>query len=249
MCISTKFSLQTARHAIPAPKAHAGAYLNRQLEQLENKVREINIERGIPNRPATPEEDDYDFPRLGAKQQPKTKTAVAPPTHAALDVKPSGRIDNSDKGSARGQPVQNGRREHAESKNKVLQRSYSRDELDVEADDHPAGDRPWKVVVLDTSALLWAPQGVRRLVRQGWEVIVPVEGEFRSNKTCAVIDVSSENPRSAQVWVDTVGSSCEIRDPLHRALEPAPLPHLHRPIHRNPIFDGIQARSRVAVAT
>ena len=40
--------------------------------------------------------------------------------------------------------------------------------------------RAWKVVVVDSSALLWAPQAVKRLVGQGWEVIVPVEGESPS---------------------------------------------------------------------
>lgn len=49
------------------------------------------------------------------------------------------------------------------------------DQAESSADDD-AGEREWRVVVLDTSALLWAPQGVRSLVRQGLEVIVPSEG-------------------------------------------------------------------------
>lgn len=35
----------------------------------------------------------------------------------------------------------------------------------------------WKIVVLDVSALMWAPQSVRRLLARGWEAVLPLEGE------------------------------------------------------------------------
>jgi hypothetical protein len=37
-------------------------------------------------------------------------------------------------------------------------------------------DDGWRLVVLDVSALMWAPRSVRRLMARGWEVIVPLEG-------------------------------------------------------------------------
>ena len=48
-------------------------------------------------------------------------------------------------------------------------------ERDSESSDE---EYEWRIIVLDTSALLWAPQGVRKLVRQGWEVVIPSEGWF-----------------------------------------------------------------------
>ena len=35
----------------------------------------------------------------------------------------------------------------------------------------------WRLVILDVSALMWAPRSVRRLLRREWEAIVPMEGE------------------------------------------------------------------------
>ncbi|KAK4684632.1 hypothetical protein P7C73_g5539, partial [Tremellales sp. Uapishka_1] len=37
-------------------------------------------------------------------------------------------------------------------------------------------DDEWRVVVVDVSALLWAPKEVKRLVGKGWEVVIPLEG-------------------------------------------------------------------------
>ena len=41
----------------------------------------------------------------------------------------------------------------------------------------------WRVVVMDASALLWAMKSVRRSVNSGWEVIIPIEGEYRFDWT------------------------------------------------------------------
>ena len=43
--------------------------------------------------------------------------------------------------------------------------------------DEGTAKKPWRAVVVDSSALMWSPQAVRRLVGHGWEVVVPLEGE------------------------------------------------------------------------
>lgn len=48
----------------------------------------------------------------------------------------------------------------------------SADEEDGERDK----DGEWRVAVVDVSALLWALKSVKRIVKKGWEVIVPLDG-------------------------------------------------------------------------
>lgn len=52
----------------------------------------------------------------------------------------------------------------------------TRSESSDDEDDEDMWDT-WKIVVLDVSALMWAPQSVRRLLARGWEAVLPLEGE------------------------------------------------------------------------
>jgi len=43
-------------------------------------------------------------------------------------------------------------------------------------DEMDSRSKEWRAVVVDVSALMWAPKSVRRLLGIGWEVVVPLEG-------------------------------------------------------------------------
>ncbi len=147
-------------------KALSTAYLSHQISQLEEKVRDVSIEKPKRVIPAANGIDETEFPPLGAEAIPKSKKE---PVLARVDASGSesvqsfNREDQGRRRRGRGRGGMNGHgRRHA-------------NHSDDSSDDEEYG---WRVVVLDTSALLWAPQGVRKLVRQGWEVIVPLEGEL-----------------------------------------------------------------------
>lgn len=74
-----------------------------------------------------------------------------------------------------------------------FRRDHSHGEREDDFDGEFEQGKHWRVVVLDTSALLWAPQGVRRLVRQGWELIVPSEGESLLTPTYGLLLICSSS--------------------------------------------------------
>ena len=158
------------------------AYLSHQISQLEEKVRDVSLDKSArPHRAARAGVDEFEFPPLGA-EAPKTKPQPQRVVPAPEAEKPAAvpaaqrRIDGSDRdshsqgdgGDGLGKKKKWGRRRQ------VPQEFYDGSEPDDDDDEEP---RDWKAVVLDTSALLWAPQGVRRIVRQGWEIVIPSEGE------------------------------------------------------------------------
>jgi hypothetical protein len=67
-----------------------------------------------------------------------------------------------------------------------LVRKLSRDQFDDDDEDVDGGgaqdaeganEDGWRVIVVDVSALMWASKCVRALVGNGWEVVIPSEGE------------------------------------------------------------------------
>jgi len=123
--------------------------------------------------------DEHEFPPLGAEPPSRRDQSREPARDDAVRIE--ARIDDSGVESVdaeeKGHGSGNGRwRDRWAGQNRKDRRDRREvDQAESSADDD-AGEREWRVVVLDTSALLWAPQGVRSLVRQGLEVIVPSEG-------------------------------------------------------------------------
>lgn len=128
--------------------------------------------------------DEFEFPPLGAeapkvKHQPsrnallQPEPAKVPTAHAisrGVDGSEKDSLSQDNGGDGFGKKKKWGRRRQAQ------QEHYDGSEADE--DDDGDGVREWKTVVLDTSALLWAPQGVRRIVRLGWEIVIPSEGGY-----------------------------------------------------------------------
>jgi hypothetical protein len=65
-------------------------------------------------------------------------------------------------------------------------RKLSRDQFDDDEEEVDGGraqdaeganEDGWRVIVVDVSALMWASKCVRALVGNGWEVVIPSEGE------------------------------------------------------------------------
>lgn len=167
--------------------------------------------------------DEHEFPPLGAEPRPRREQSREPARSEAVRIE--ARIDDSgvesvdveDKGYGSGNGRRSGRRAGQSRKDRSDRREAGQAESSADED---AGEPEWRVVVLDTSALLWAPQGVRGLVRQGLEVIVPAEGELR---VCArmrggvELILSIAHTRSAQVGVVAVSSCSSFCREMDRA--------------------------------
>jgi hypothetical protein len=138
------------------------AYLTDQISHLEAKTGSLGLNGTVPK--AKPHViDDPNFPPLGTEGPVVPR--VQPRKVERHDVEKTGkaengmkRIDDSDDGMV--EQVPRPRRRGS----------------DTDMDDEEE-EAVWKVIVLDVSALMWAPQSVRRLVRRGWEIVVPLDGE------------------------------------------------------------------------
>lgn len=160
------------------------AYLSQQISQLQEQVGSVSLNGARSwSAPANGNVNEHEFPPLGADPLPRRDQSREPARDEVVRIEAriddSGResVDVEDKGYGSG----HGRRRGPQTGHNRRGRKERREADQPESSaDEDVGEREWRVVVLDTSALLWAPQGVRSLVRQGLEVIVPAEGESRS---------------------------------------------------------------------
>lgn len=131
-------------------KALSTAYLNHQISELESRVHAIDLPNGHHDHHGNHERIAESASSRGGR----------------------GRCGG---GFGRRHGEENGRGGHEGGLGRGKHGEKGRiDDSDEDRDQEV--DKEWRVVVVDVSALLWAPKAVKRVMGKGWEVILPLEG-------------------------------------------------------------------------
>jgi hypothetical protein len=172
-------------------KALSSAYLTHQISELESQVQSVDLSKGKP-APTTrlARIDDPNFPPLGSVPVPSPRGhAMRQDEVSSRPIKPiQGQGDRRDGrgrgrgGRGRGRGEGGGRFDDSDRERNLPQHHHRRrrdSSPEMSDEDDAAEQSDPRTVVLDVSGLMWAPQSVRRLVRRGWEIVLPLDSEFR----------------------------------------------------------------------
>lgn len=244
-------------------KALSAAYLNHQISELESKVRGISLPQAGAAAPQSQSSPQRRGPGGKGNRGKQQQAAIA--TGEYKDKEQDGNFRSQHRGDMGrrvngdndrpGNGYANGNQEekdHHESNAELgLSRKLSRDQFDDigridDVVDGAVDKSDWRVAVVDVSALMWASKRVRALVGYGWEVIVPLEGEWTRLNTLeggeTSLSPSTPYPRPAQERLVPFGHRSAGGHSIHRTRLTAAQAHLCRPVHCSSTRYRLQAR-------